>query len=128
DEYEITRVVAEYDNEAVALAAQAALRAAGIEAHLTNDNATYATLFGRLQFSPIRLAVAESRTNEARGILARFDVPPGEGWEATAEGAIDGWICTTCDTVTTHDESTCAGCGAERPEGPDDGVVDDEDE
>jgi hypothetical protein len=128
EEYEMTKVIAEYVSEGEALAAQAALRAAGIEAQLTNDNATYFSLFGRLQFAPIRLAVPASRMGAAMLVLARFDEPAEEGWEEIAEGAIDGWLCSACDSVTADEETTCIGCGAPRRELQDGDELAEEDE
>jgi len=118
EEFEMTNVIAEYDNEAEALAAQEALRAAGIEANLTNDNATSATWMGRLQYAPIRLAVAKSRMGAALMVLAQFDQPPDEGWEEKVEGAIEGWICLNCDTEMPQGEAACSACGSLRAEQP----------
>jgi hypothetical protein len=127
EEFEMTMVVAEYDNEAEALAAQEALHAAGIECHLTNDNALNMSLLGRLQYAPIRLAVAKSRMGAALMVLAQFDEPPDEDWEEKVEGAIDGWICLNCDSEMPQDAVACSECGSLRSEQPqqDDEAVDD---
>jgi rubrerythrin len=118
EEFEMTKVVAEYDNEAEALTAQEALHAAGIECNLTKDNAMNSALFGGMQYAPIRLAVAQSRMAAALMVLAQFDQPPDEGWEAKVEGAVDGWICLNCDTVVAQDEAACPECGSLRSEQP----------
>lgn len=125
EEFEATKVIAEFENEPDAIAAQAALRTAGIEALLTNDNAVFFSLLGRLQFNPIRLAVPTSRAEAALLVLAQLDESPEAGWEEHAEGAIDGWLCFNCDTVMSEDELACTDCGTLRSEQP---PEDDDDE
>jgi hypothetical protein len=124
DEFEATTVIREYDNTAEALADQATLNAAGIEAVLTGDVASAADpdwVAGRLNYDPIRLAVPESKREEALAILEEgTEVAPEEGWEERAEGAIEGWLCLNCDTVVSYDEDVCTECGMARSEQPED--------
>jgi rubrerythrin len=111
-EHEETKVIAEYDHETEALAAQAALEAAGIKAVVSAGTNTM------LDAKQVQLAVPVTQVEEAQAILAHADSPPEAGWEATAEGAIDGWLCHNCDTVVSKDEVACPACGALRSEQP----------
>jgi hypothetical protein len=120
DEYEATTVIREYDNPTEALADHATLRAVGIEALLVGDVANAAHpdwVAGRLDYGPIQLAVPASKREAALEALQEEDVTE-EGWEETAEGAIDGWLCHNCDTVVQQDESICPACGSLRSEQP----------
>jgi hypothetical protein len=120
DEYESTTVIREYDNTTQALADQAALRAAGIEALLSGDvpnAASFHWLAGRLNYAPVQLVVPVSQREQAEQILQN-ETPPEEGWEESAEEAIDGWLCLNCDTVMKEEEEVCTGCGTPRSEQP----------
>lgn len=113
--YERTEVVAEFATEAAAQVALARLRLDGIRAVLTGNVPSAATfsLFGRLPFAPIQLAVAVSQLEHARFILAAAGVEVLEpDWERLAEREIDGWICGLCDTEVPVCHDICPECGA----------------
>jgi rubrerythrin len=125
--YETTEVIATYTDETEARAAETRLVAEGIEAVLTGatpDAASF-SLFGRMQYAPIQLAVPRSQVKQALDILDyRGQEEFGEDWEELAESAIDGWICTNCDTEVEKQEPFCPECGTPRFEAP---TRDDED-
>jgi rubrerythrin len=115
--YELTEVVAEFATEAEAQVALVRLRMDRIDADVVGHVPTAASfsLFGRLPFAPIHVVVPRSQADRARFILAAAGVEVLESdWETLAENAIDGWICTTCDTQVDHAEDVCPTCASSR--------------
>ena len=113
-------VIATFEDQSVALALQAVLREAGIAAALVgrpsgledpDDPAGHVP-------APIHLVVPLAQVEEATKALEEIVAPPEEGWEASAEAAIDGWLCRNCDTVVAQDEPACTACGSLRSEQP----------
>jgi hypothetical protein len=115
-------VIAAFEDQAVAEAVRAALHDAGIEASLLGDAGRDAHpdwVAGHVHAAPIQVVVPASRLEDAAKVLEEIAAAkPHEGWEADAEGAIDGWICHNCDTVMSKDEPACTACGALRSEQP----------
>jgi rubrerythrin len=121
-------VIATFEDQTAALAVQAVLREAGIEATLRGDVGSEADpdwVAGRMHASGIELVVPAAQVEAAKKALEEATAPPEEGWEETAESAVDGWVCLNCDTVVKQDEPACPTCGALRSEQPQE---DDEDE
>lgn len=110
--FELTKVIAEFGNEADAQVAWVRLLLNGIDAHITGDVPCLAnTLLGRLSFAPIQIAVAASQVEWARFFLdvAGLEVLEPD-WESLAEQAIDGWICCRCDSHVEFGEDVCQVC------------------
>lgn len=115
--YDSTVVVAEYPTAAEAEIALARLRHEGIEGAVTGNasNAASYSLFEHVPFAPILLSVTSSESERARAILSQLDQELlEEGWEETAEAAVEGWICASCDTEVPLDQTVCSDCGAPR--------------
>lgn len=115
--YELTEIIAEFASEAEAQVALLRLRMDRIDAEVVGHVPTAASfsLFGRMPFAPIHLVVPRSQAERSRFILAAAGVEVLEtDWEALAEKAIDGWICSTCDTQVDHDEDVCPICDSSR--------------
>jgi hypothetical protein len=127
--YEVTEVIAKFTAEEEAQAALAALKAAGVQAVLSGHvpSAAAFSLFGRLQYAPIQLAVPQSQVDQARQVLEGAGSKPAPGWEEAAEQAIDGWLCHNCDTVVAETEQVCPECGTPRSEQPPEAAQTDED-
>jgi hypothetical protein len=106
---EATGVVAEFTSEAEAFVALAQLAGEGIRAQV-------ATLGGSgLPVAPFRVVVAPEDFH--RAVIALGLGPEGtldEGWEESAENALDGWICALCDTPNDLDQAFCPACGGSR--------------
>ena len=114
--FEQTKVIAEFGSEVDAQVACVRLLLNGIEAHVTGDVPTLAnTLLGRLAFAPIQLSVAASQVEWAQFFLdvAGLEVLEPD-WESLAEQAIDGWICTRCDSNVESDDDVCPVCDSHR--------------
>jgi len=114
--FEQTKVIAEFGSEVDAQVACVRLLLNGIDAHVTGDVPSLAnTLLGRLSFAPIQLAVAASQVEWARFFLdvAGLEVLEPD-WESLAEQAIDGWICTRCDSHVEWGEDVCPVCDSNR--------------
>jgi hypothetical protein len=97
------------------------LREAGIEASLMGDVGGQADpdwVAGRMHAAPYQLVVPAAQVAEAAKVIEELTAPPEEGWEKSAEDAIDGWLCHNCDTVVAQDEPACTVCGALRSEQP----------
>jgi hypothetical protein len=114
--FEPTEVIAEFPSEGEAEVALARLREEGIEGSVTGNvpNAATFSLFGRMPYAPIQLAVVASEAERAREILKHHEESLQEGWEEDAEAAIDGWICANCDTEVTLEVMFCPECGSPR--------------
>jgi hypothetical protein len=115
--YEVTRVIAEFASEMEAQVAIARLRFDRICAVLTGDVPCAASfsLFGRMPYAPIQLAVAASQADRAKFILSAVGVEVlEEDWEQLAECEIEGWICALCDSETHQCLDVCCGCGTRR--------------
>lgn len=113
--YELTEIIAEFDTEAGAQVALVRLLMDRIQAQLVGHVPTAASfsLLGRMPFAPIQIVVARSQADRARFILAAAGVEVLENdWESLAENAVDGWICTTCDTEVDHGDDTCPVCSS----------------
>ncbi len=111
--YELTEIIAEFASEAEAQVALVRLRMDRIPAQIIGHVPTAASfsLLGRLPFSSIQLVVPRSQSDRARFILAAAGVEVLEqDWESLAESAIDGWICSCCDTEVDHAEDVCPAC------------------
>ncbi|MFO0878237.1 MAG: hypothetical protein U0840_12875 [Gemmataceae bacterium] len=106
---EATGTVAEFTSEAEAFVALAQLAGEGIRAQV-------ATLGGSgLPVAPFRVVVAPEDYNRAMVVLGQGDEGIlDEGWEESAEAALDGWICSLCDTPNDLDEAFCTACGGSR--------------
>jgi hypothetical protein len=117
--YEATEVIANFMDEDEAQPALTALRSAGIQAVLSGavPNPASFSLFGRMQYAPMQVAVPPEQADEARRILAHLDAPPESGWEEAAE-KIEGWMCHECDTVVPEGVTVCPECGTPRAENP----------
>ena len=114
--FEQTKVIAEFGSEVDAQVACVRLLLNGIDAYITGDVPCLAnTLFGRLSFTPIQLAVAASQVEWARFFLdvAGLEVLEPD-WESLAERAIDGWICTCCDSHADCGDDVCPVCETHR--------------
>ena len=114
--FEQTKVIAEFGNEVDAQVACVRLLLNGIDARITGDVPSLAnTLIGRLSFAPIQLAVAASQVEWAQFFLdvAGLEVLEPD-WETLAEQAIDGWICTRCDSNVECDDDVCPVCDSHR--------------
>ena len=111
------KLLAEFDNEAEVETAVALLREAGIEVLTSRDQAS-ASVFGQTPYELTGLAVPVSREAEARTVLAQLGAPPEPGWEQMAEHAVDGWVCSGCDTVVPQGEAVCPECGTSRSAQP----------
>jgi rubrerythrin len=115
--YELTEIIAEFAIEAEAQVALVRLRMDRIQAQVVGHVPTAASfsLFGRLPFAPIQIVVVRSQAERARFILAAAGVEVLEhDWENLAENAVDGWICTLCDTEVEHGEDVCPICHTSR--------------
>lgn len=116
---EKTVVVAEFSTVTEAQVALARLQEESIQAFISGDepNAANFSIFGRMQYAPIQLHVAESQARQAKTLL--FDVKrlePKAGWESEAEAAVAGWMCELCDTHVEDEAATaCPSCGEARP-------------
>jgi hypothetical protein len=114
--FEQTKVIAEFGSEVDAQVACVRLLLNGIDAHITGDVPCLAnTLLGRLSFAPIQLAVAASQVEWAQFFLdvAGLEVLEPD-WESLAEQAIDGWICTCCDSHVEWGDDVCPVCDSSR--------------
>src|SRR5439155_23681635 len=93
----------------------------GVEAELYGDvtpDAHPDWVAGRMHAAPIQIIVPVEQVEAARQVIKDLNAPPEEGWEKDAEGAIEGWLCTHCDTEVAKDEAVCPMCGALREESP----------
>jgi hypothetical protein len=114
-------VIATFEDQTAALAVQAVLREAGIEATLIGDVGDQAHpdwVAGHVHSTPIQLVVPADQVEAAAKALEEATAPPEEGWEKDAEAAVDGWVCLTCDTVVPQDQPACPVCGSLRAEQP----------
>lgn len=110
-------VIATFEDQAAAQAVQAVLREAGVEATLLGDVGSEADpdwVAGRMHATPIQLAVPAAQVEAAAKAIQDATAPPEEGWEESAESAVDGWVCLNCDTVMPEEVSCCTVCGAMR--------------
>lgn len=115
--YELTEVIGEFASEAEAQVALVRLRMDRIHARLVGHvpSAASFSFLGRLPFAPIHIVVPRSQAERARFILAAAGVEVLENdWENLAEQAIDGWICTRCDSEVDHSEDHCPICSTSR--------------
>jgi hypothetical protein len=114
--FEQTKVIAEYGSEVDAQVACVRLLLNGIEAFVTGDVPCPGnTVLVRLSSAPIQLAVAASQVEWARFFLdvAGLEVLEPD-WESLAEQAIDGWICTCCDSLIESGDDVCPVCDSHR--------------
>ena len=116
---EKTVVVAEFRTESEAQVALAYLESESIQGSVTGDNPnpTSFSLFGRMQYAPIQLHVAESQAEKAKLLLSELKrQEPEKEWESEAESAVAGWMCQLCDTYVEDEKATaCPSCGEVRP-------------
>lgn len=116
---EKTVVLREFNTADEAHLALECLRAASIRAFVSGDTPipTNFSIFGQMQYAAIRLHVDASQVKRAKELLASIrSAQPEKGWESRAEDAIDGWICSLCDTQVENDVNVCPACGEARPE------------
>jgi hypothetical protein len=115
---EKTVVIAEFATAGEAHLALNRLEAESIPGFVTGAGMlpTDFSIFGRLQFSAIQLHVPESHARRANEILMTVGIeqPPPKGWEAEAEDAVDGWICSVCDTQAEEEATVCPACETPR--------------
>ena len=114
--FEQTKVIAEFGSEVDAQVARVRLLLNGIDVRISGDVPCLAnTLIGRLSFAPIQIAVAMSQVEWAQFFLdvAGLEVLEPD-WESLAEQAIDGWICTCCDSHVEYEDDCCPVCESHR--------------
>lgn len=114
--FERTQVIATFGSEADAQIARVRLLLNNIEAYVTGDVPSLAnTVIGRLPCAPIQLSVARSQVEWAKFFLdvAGLEVLEPD-WETLAEQAIDGWICSCCDSDVDFGEDRCPTCDTHR--------------
>ena len=114
---EKTVQAATYSITEEALAARLRLEAEGIACTLSEDSPspTDFSIFGRMNYAPIRLYVAASQAERAAEVLAVNEpLEMDADWQAHAEAAVDGWICRNCDTQNDESAEACSACDTPR--------------
>jgi rubrerythrin len=115
--HENTVQVAQFHNTEEALGARLRLEAEEIACTLSEESPspTDFSIFGRMNYAPIRLYVAASQAERAAEILASKEpLELDENWQAQAESAVEGWICHNCDTPVEESATECPECATPR--------------
>jgi hypothetical protein len=114
---EMTVVVGNFFSAEEAQAARLSLEAEGIHCLITGDTPApvNVSIFGRMNFAPIQLRVAASDAEQAGKLLAAEQAPLPPDWKSQAEDAVEGWICTNCDTAVPDAVAVCPECATPRP-------------
>src|SRR5689334_780244 len=101
------QLIAEFDTPGEAQEAQALLQAEGIAA-VVGDSTTSeeeAPIFGHRPSALVQVSVPVADADRARHVLQKtLELTLDRGWENLAEAAVDGWVCSGCDTVVPNSE------------------------
>lgn len=100
-------IIAEVASYAQAEAAIAYFNNVGIDAELYEPE-------GGSADGLARIIVPADQVEDAKRVIAGEPPVFEDGWEQSAEAAVEGWLCLSCDTEVAKDEAVCPMCGALR--------------